>query len=224
MVKKRFRIVFPLVILSLAILIVSVILFTDSGEQSVVASGVAEGDVFTYEVKGLWTSDDPNATISDSLLQLNMTELYRVTITNVSGPEVLTRNVWRLTNGTEIEEEGEVNIETGIYSGGFWAIYAANLEPNDRIRSRGIDQSTVNDTLTRDYNAGNTRETNILRLTNQYYNVNDPTRLYTDYITIEFDKQTGILVELKHEKTYNNPELTEIIWWKLADSNVWAVT
>ena len=224
MVRKRSCVVIFLAILLFAVIILSVIIFTDSGTQSVLAPGVAEGDVFTYEVKGIWNSNDPDATMSDILPQLNMTEWYRVTVTNVSGLEISTYNVWRFTNRTEFEEEGQVDIETGIYSGGFWAIYAANLRANDRIRPfGGTDQSTVNDTITKDYKSGVKRETNRLLLITQFYNVNDPTRTYDDYITINFDKQTGILVELSNEKIYSNPEATEIILWKLTDSNVWAV-
>ena len=225
MVKKRSRVVFLLIIVLFTILILAVIIFANLGTQSAqMVSGVTEGDVFTYDVKGLWKSNDPNATISDSLLQLNMTEWCRVTITNVSDPQISLHTVWQFKNGTEIEANGKMDIETGISSGGFWAIYAANLRANDRTRPLGIDQSTVNETITRDYGAGGTRETNRLLLTAQFYNINDPTRMYIDYRTIQFDKQTGILVELRNEEAYNNPEMTEIILWKLTDSNVWTVT
>ena len=181
------------------------------------------GDVFTYELEGLWEPNDPNATISDTILQLNMTEWYRVTITNVSDPEILIHTVWRFKNGTEIEGEGKVDIETGISSGGFYAIYAANLKAGESTHPMGFDQVTINSTVIREY-PGGTRETNRLILAAQFYNVNDPTRLYNDYRTIQFDKQTGMMVEFRNQNIYNNPKMTETILWKLRDSNVWTVT
>ena len=222
--KKRSRVVYLLVILVFTILILAVIIFANLGTQSAqMVSGVTEGDVFTYDVKGLWKSNDPSATISDTLLQLNMTEWYRVTITEVSDPDVSIHTVWRFTNGTEIEGDGKVNIETGISSGGFWAIYAANLDAGKLTHPKGPDRVTINSTVTREYPSGE-RETNLLMLTAQFYNINDPSRIYDDYRTIQFDKQTGMLVEFRNDNIYNRPEMTETILWKLTDSNVWTVT
>lgn len=226
MVKKRSRKILLIGILLFIILILAVIIYTYLGTQSAqgLVPKVTAGDFFTYEVKGLWSSTDPNATISDSLLQLNMTEWYRVTITDVSGTEVSTHNVWRFTNGTELEENGKVDVETGLYSGGFWAIYAADLRANDRTRVHGIDQSTINQTITRNYGAGGTRETNLLVITSQFSNVEDPSRIYNENMTIYFDRQIGNLVELRNERMYNIPEMSETILWKLIDSNVWNVS
>jgi len=220
--KKRFRLVILLVFS--IIIILAVIIWASLGTQPTqMVAGVKVGDVFTYELEGLWEPNDPNATISDTILQLNMTEWYRVTITNVSDPEILIHTVWRFKNGTEIEGEGKVDIETGISSGGFYAIYAANLKAGESTHPMGFDQVTINSTVIREY-PGGTRETNRLILAAQFYNVNDPTRLYNDYRTIQFDKQTGMMVEFRNQNIYNNPKMTETILWKLRDSNVWTVT
>src|SRR4030042_4056228 len=220
--KKRFRLVILLVFS--IIIILAVIIWASLGTQPTqMGAGVKVGDVFTYELEGLWEPNDPNATISDTILQLNMTEWYRVTITNVSDPEILIHTVWRFKNGTEIEGEGKVDIETGISSGGFYAIYAANLKAGESTHPMGFDQVTINSTVIREY-PGGTRETNRLILAAQFYNVNDPTRLYNDYRTIQFDKQTGMMVEFRNQNIYNNPKMTETILWHLRDSNVWTVT
>jgi hypothetical protein len=222
MVKKRNRtkVVILVAIAVFTTLIVAAIVFANFGMQ---ARPLTEGDVFTYSVKGLWESNDPNATVSDELLQLNMTEWYRVTITNISDPEVSIHTVWRLTNGTEIENNGKVDIETGVSTGGFWAIYAANLDAGKIAHPTGPEPVTIESTVNRGYTSGE-RETNLLTLTAQFQNKNDPSLVYTDYRIIQFDKQTGMLVELRNETTYNRPELTETILWKIIDSNVWAVT
>ena len=223
MPKKRSRIAFLLIIVIIVIILLAVIVYANLGTQpNQFVAGVKAGDFFTYEMQGLWESHDPNATISDTILQLNMTEWYRVTITNVSNPDISLHTVWRFKNGTEIEADGKMDIETGFASGGFWAIYAANLDAGERTHPKGPDKVLVNDTITRNYPSG-ARETNRLMLTAQFYNVNDPSRTYTDSRTVQFDKETGMLVELFNQNVYNSPEMTEVIWWKLTDSNVWTV-
>jgi hypothetical protein len=183
--------------------------------------------VFIYDVKGLWESDDPNATILDRLLQLNMTEWYRVTVTGVSGAKVSINTTWRFNNGTKIEGACTVDVETGICypTGGFYGVYAANLQANSRLRPSGIDQSTINETSTRDY-AGGTRETNTVSLVLQYYDADDPTysTTWTEYINTHFDRQIGILVELRDINIYTNPQQTLTIVWKIKESNVWTVS
>jgi hypothetical protein len=228
MVKKRSRVAFFLIILLATIIILAIIIFTNLGLQSaqVVVPGVTEGDVFTYDITGSWSSNDPNVTVPEQFLQLNMTEWYRVTITEVSGVEVKISTTWRFKNGTELAGTGTVDLETGISSGGFWAIYAANLKENDRLRPNGPDRSTVNETTTREYGAGGTRETNCVSLVLQYYDADDPTysTTWTDYVNTHFDRQTGMLVELRDISVYTNPQMTLTILWKIKNSNVWTVT
>lgn len=222
--KNRSRLILLVVVVLVIIVILAAIILANLGSQSSpLVAGVKKGDTFTYELEGLWESDDPNATISDAILQLNMTEWYRVTITNVSDPEILMHTLWRFKNGTEIEGEGKMDIETGFSSGGFWAIYAANLDVGELTHPKGPDQVTINSTVTLEY-PGGSRKTNRLLLAAQFYNVNDPSRIYSDFRTVQFDKQTGILVEFRNQNIYNSPEMTETILWKLTDSNVWTVT
>jgi hypothetical protein len=190
--------------------------------------GVTAGDEFIYDVKGFWISSDPNATLPEAFLQLNMTEWYQITVTGVSDAEVSINTTWRFNNGTELKGTGTVNVETGIYypTEGFWAIYAANLKADDRLRPLGPDQSTINETTTRNYGAGSTRETNRVSLVLQYYDADDPTfsTTLTEYINTHFDRQTGMLVELRDISVYSKPQMTLTILWKIKDSNVWAVT
>jgi hypothetical protein len=186
--------------------------------------GVTQGNEFTYDIMGLWSSPSTNVEIPAYLLEFNKTDYYKVIATEVSGADVSVHTVWRFANGTEIEGDSEINLETGIYTGGFWAIFAADLGANDRVRPQGYDQSTVNETITRDY-LGGERETNHLMLTLQQYDSSDPTHtsLYTEKSDIYFDKQTGMLVELRDDDFYSNPSRTVTIIWKIRDSNVWNV-
>jgi hypothetical protein len=222
--KKRSRLILLVAVVLIIIVVVAAIILVNLGNQSSqLVAGVKVGDTFTYELEGLWEPNDPNATLSDNIVQLNMTEWYRVTVTNVSDPNISIHTVWRFKNGTEIEEDGKVDIETGFSSGGFWAIYAANLDAGELTHPKGPDRVTINSTTTIEYPDGK-REINSLMLVQQFYNIEDPSRIYSDYRTIQFDKQTGILVEFRNDNVYNNPKMTETIWWKLVDSNVWTVT
>src|SRR5690606_18179232 len=57
-------------------------------------AGVTAGDVFTYSIKGYATKFEVNATIPENFLQVNMTEWYRVTITQVNDSEVSFSATW----------------------------------------------------------------------------------------------------------------------------------
>jgi hypothetical protein len=230
MVKKRSRLILFIAVLLVVIIILAFVIFTYLGSQSnqVAVPGVKEGDVFIYDVRGLWSSNDPNATMLEAFLQLNMTEWYQITVTEVSGAQVSINTTWRFNNGTELKGTGTVNVETGICypTNGFWAIYAANLKADDRLRPLGPDQSTINETTTRNYGAGSTRETNLVSLVLQYYDADDPTfsTTWTEYINTYFDRQTGMLVELRDISMYTNPQQTLTIVWKITESNVWTIS
>jgi hypothetical protein len=227
--KKRSRkiLFIAITIILVVVIILAFVIFLGSQPVQIVP-GVKEGDEFIYDVMGFWNSNDPNATLPEAFLQLNMTEWYQITVTGVSDAEVSINTTWRFNNGTELKGTGTVNVETGIYypTEGFWAIYAANLKADDRLRPLGPDQSTINETTTRNYGAGSTRETNRVSLVLQYYDADDPTfsTTLTEYINTHFDRQTGMLVELRDISVYSKPQMTLIILWKIKDSNVWAVT
>jgi hypothetical protein len=227
MVKKRSRLILFIAVLLVVIIILAFVIFLGLQSNQIVP-GVKEGDVFTYDIKGFWNSTDPNATLPEAFLQLNMTEWYRITVTEVSGAQVSIDTTWRFNNGTELEGTGYVNVETGINypTQGFWAIYAANLRAGDQVRPNGPDRSTVNETITREYGASGTRETNRLSLVLEYYDADDPTysTTWTEYINTNFDRQTGMLVELRDRSVYTNPQQTLTISWKIKESNVWTVT
>jgi hypothetical protein len=187
-------------------------------------SGLKVGDTFTYSMKGLASLTGPNATVSDSFLDLNQTDYYRVNITSVDGAEVSYNSTWRFLNGTEYFTPGTVNLLSGGGNPDFWAIYPANLTINQFVRPSGTDGAIVNGTEARSYK-DSSRQTNYISLQSQFYDSTDPTytKTYTDYMYVYFDSKTGMLVELKEIQFYSNPEVVLTINWKLEDSNVWAV-
>jgi hypothetical protein len=185
--------------------------------------GVAVGNVFTYSIKGYAALTAENASIPESFSELNMTEWYRITITNVTGPEVQFNTTWRFTNGTEIENIGNVNVFTGADNKIFWAIYPANLTLNEYVSPGGSDGAIVNQTETRTYKSGD-RGTNVMTLQNQFVDTSDPAlRTVDDYLYVHFDRATGMLVELKDMRLYSDPEVILTTEQVLISSNVWAV-
>ena len=192
-------------------------LFGGALSQSI-TPGVSAGNTFTYSVKGLWSSNDSNATISESILQLNKTDYIRVTITNVSESDVNMHILWRFINGTESEIDDEINVATGIYTRWFWAVFPANLNAGDRIHPHGPDRTTVNASYTREF-LDETREINRYRVTGEFASTDNTNRTYSDIMTVHFDRQIGMLVELYDYKTYTNPAYFETIIWEIIDTN-----
>ena len=228
MFKKRSRVIL-ITILAVIVIIAAFLIFTYLGSQSnlVAGPGVKVGDEFTYDIKSYWSSQDPDALPSDSFLEFNLTEWYKVTVTDVSGAVVSVNTRWRFNNGTEIEAASSIDVETGIPypTTGFYPIYAANLKAGDKVRPLGPDRSTINETTTRQYASG-TRETNRISLVQEAYDADDPTytRTWTETTTTNFDKQTGMLVELRDTNVYKNPDITLTLLWTLIDTDVWAVS
>jgi len=226
MVKKQ-SVIF-IAILVVVIVVLAFVIFSGLQSTQGAVPGVKEGDEFIYDIRGSWSSNDADVIMPEAFSQLNMTEWYKITVIEVSGPEVSIEAIWRFTNGTEFKGTGTVNVETGIYNPteGFWAIYGANLKANDRTRPLGPDRATVNETITSNYGAGGTRETNRVSLIREYVDADDPTlsTFWTEYININFDRKTGILVELLDMSVYNNPQQTLTIVWKIKESNVWAIS
>ncbi len=189
-----------------------------------VVAGVAAGDVFTYSIKGIATIIDANATIPENFFQLNMTEWYRVTITQINDSEVFFNATWRFSNGTESGTTGKVNIKTGTGNNpDFGAIYASGLKAGDFFRPFGTDRLAINATEKRTYKDGE-RETNRIYIETQSYDPDDPTLTCNRYFSIFFDKQTGMLVELIDVYFYSSPQKILVREWKILDSTAWDVS
>ena len=225
MVKKRSRTIIFLAVVTAIIIILAFIILTNLGSQSGIVAGVKKGDEFIYDIKSYWSSTDPDLTVPVSVEQINMTDWYKVAVTNVDSAEITITTTWHFSNGTELQGTGNVNLETGIHypTEGFWAIYAANLKANDYTRPNGPDRSTINETATRDYASG-ARETNRISLVLEYYDANDPSTTWTEYMNTHFDRQIGILVELSDRSVYTNPDVTVTLIWTLKDTNRWTVS
>jgi hypothetical protein len=221
--KKLYISIFILIVLVAATLVAIFAFQPTPTEANTAKSGLKAGDTFTYSLTGISELGDPNATTPENFLEVNQTDTYKLTITAVDDPIVSFNTQWRFKNGTQLESSGQVNVETGI-SQEFWAIYVANLTVGQPVRPAIQNGAAVNVTETRSYIDGD-RTINVLQMQGQFYDSSDPThsRSYLAYTNVHFDKQTGMLVELRDRKIYSEPAIILTVEWKLVDSNVWAI-
>jgi hypothetical protein len=217
-------------IIGVAIIIVAIIAAAFLSSQNStsppikVVSSLVPGDTFTYSINGYADIIEGNGTIPASFSELNKTDSYQLTITSVNGGQISYNTTWRFVNGTERNAQASVDILTHIDDSNFWAIYPSNLTLNSFVRPLGNDGTIVNQTETTTYNCG-PRTTNIMSLTNQFVNTDDPTfsTTFDDYLYVHFDKITGMLVELKEIKVYSDPQIVLTVDWQLQYTSVWSI-
>ncbi|MCX8153705.1 MAG: hypothetical protein N3E52_04650 [Candidatus Bathyarchaeota archaeon] len=222
MSKKRSNVGYLLAVIILAILITSVMVLTYLQTKSQVrVPGVAIGDTFVYDVMGFWNVSAVNSTIPQRMLDINQTKEFRVTITNITGPMVSTRETWVFKNGTEYNSTSMINVETGYNTGGFWPIVAANLGKGELLHPSGQNKIAVNETVIRNYASG-PRETNYFKI--KYNGRDEEYGYYTAEAEYYFDKATGMLVELYDRSDFISMGTQGAILWKLKATSVWKVS
>jgi hypothetical protein len=182
-----------------------------------IVAGVSSGNDFKYTVTVFWNSTNPNATCPSYLIEENKTEWYQATIQSVTDSVVEIQTTWRFQNGTEIKGNEVIDVATG--NGGSMLVYAPNLNASDYLYPSGNSQWKVNETVNRTYMT-DTRETNHITETR--------TDLGSDYVygyvSIFFDKKTGILVEAYLKYVYSQtPDQTFSRLVTIQESNVWAI-
>jgi hypothetical protein len=198
-----------------------------TNEPSTQEKYLTVGDTFYYSLKGISNLIGPNAVTPAGFEQFNDTDYYKITITAVSGNTVSMDTIWRFKNGTTIPASQTIDVSGKNPNSNvmFWALYPADLTTNDRLRPLSrLDKTFVNSTETRQFADGNW-PLNIWSIDNSFYDPNDPTMSTwrDDYIFVDFDKQTGMLVTLTNIQTYNNPQYSLTISWNLTNSTAWNV-
>jgi hypothetical protein len=228
-IKKKSRRPKVLIAISLVVILViasaAIVYVSTQFASKPLEVGVHVGDTFTYALTGDSILFDTEAVTPASLYYYNETSYYEVIITAVDGPVVSFNTVWAFTNGTSVHNSDWINLQTGNYSGDFWAIYSSNLNVNNRLYPKEANTALiVNSTGSQPYSAGN-RTANYWSIENEFTNPSDPTGSSTmvSAIDVYFDKQTGMLVYLDDAQDYNNPQYNIIITWQLTNSTVWNV-
>jgi hypothetical protein len=210
----------------------AIVYYSQSSSVKATAVGVHVGDTFTYSIQGQSILIGLDAVEPPGFSVYNQTDYYKVTVADVNGTTVTMATVWRFTNGTEVNGQQTLNLANGVETqqNGFWALYSAGLSKNDIIHPvanplNGIkDGLKVNSTDTKTY-ADSTRTRNIWSLQNEFVDTTDPTlsTYRSEYTTVYFDSQTGMLDTLSNVQQYNNPQMNIIVTWQLTSCSLWNV-
>ncbi len=225
-IKKKTHKNLYIAIILIVILAVSVaaVVYATLPPAKKVKVGVHVGDSFTYTITG--SSSDP---VPDSyypgFYQLNDTQYYEVTVTNIEGSSVALKTDWVFINGTDITQQQTINLSNGAITDpyGFSFIYPANLKVKDMIYP--INNTVpINATVTQTYASG-TRESAYYHVGITQYLAQDPTqstqRILYDEVYI--DQQTGVMTNFSEIQEYNSPSLELQVIYSLINSTVWGV-
>jgi hypothetical protein len=166
------------------------------------APGVAEGDFFYYEMYGVYTSSDPNATIEVPPFERNNTDWVRIDIADVSGSIVYQVYTLHFKNGKERTFDLWTDLDPGSlstleFSDKGVPICGANLSVGDSLPTV---QLTINETRIWTYPDGE-RKINCVSWDSP-----------DDWGQCYFDKVTGVLVELHRVHSFVNPVTGEIVY------------
>lgn len=178
--------------------------------------GVSQGDTFEYDMVSHWNSLLTDV-VPPSLVELNQTQWVKITVTEVTGTLIQSQVKTHYRNGTENEEDGACDIDTGDLAVSPPFI-GANLGRNDLVNPAASEPWYINETVTRNYKNG-PRETNHLRL--ESVGTSETVGEFTNIYDYYFDKSTGALVEYTTEFSYSG--LESITQSKLISSSVWVV-
>jgi len=187
---------------------------------------LAVGDTFTYNLKGSTVLGSSDVVTPNEFMQFNNTNYYQVTVTGINGTQVSLETLWDFNNRTQTDSAQIINLSSGRFAdpNGFCYLYLSNLNVSDLLYPQGTEKLIVNSTSTQEF-INSSRATNCWSEEDQYVDTTDPSgnTIRDDFVTINFDKQTGILDNLTRIEFFTNPQIELITTWQLASSNVWAV-
>ena len=184
--------------------------------------GVAPGNQFVYSIFFNWQSNDPNATIPSYLQDINKTQWFMVSVTNVMGTNVTGQAVQHFKNGTENHNDGYVDVDTGSGTNLTMWVIATNLNANDSIYSTGYYSSwIINETIPVTY-PGGVRQTNHFNVTMIFSAVNTTMQQSQN---MYWDRPTGVVTKFSID--FSNETGPYLTTWsygvQISGSNVWIV-
>ena len=187
---------------------------------------LAVGDTFSYKLEGSTVLGSPDVVTPSEFMQYNNTNHYQVTVTEINGTQVSLDTLWQFNNGTQTESAQLIDLSTGRIAdtNGFSYLYLPNLNVSDLLYPSGTAKLIVNGTSIQTF-GNSSRSTNNWSEEDQFIDKSDPTgnTIRNDFVTVYFDKQTGMLDNLTRIEFFTNPQIELITTWQLASSNVWTV-
>jgi hypothetical protein len=192
--------------------------FAGTGYAQTVLVGVSTGGVYTYDYTLTWSSTDPTQTsIPSEFLEYSKIQSVQISVQSISGSTINTEVKTYYKNGTDVTQNGYVDVSSGAVHVPFGFVIArSGMNANEKIYPFG-GESTINDTTQRIYATG-PRETshNLIEISSASYY--EKTELY-------FDKQLGIAVNYNYESRATTGGFTNNFTEALVNTNsaVWAV-
>ncbi len=190
-------------------------------------SHLSVGDTFTYKLKGSTVLGSTDVETPSEFMQYNNTNYYQVVVTGINGTQVSLDTLWQFKNGTQTKSTQIIDLLSGRIAdiSGFSYVYLPNLNVSDLLYPKGTVKLIVNGTSTQTF-GNSSRSTDNWSEEDQFIDRSDPTgnTMRDDFISVYFDKQTGMLDNLTRIEFFTNPQIELITTWQLASSNVWAVT
>jgi hypothetical protein len=186
------------------------------------ALGVKPGDNFTYSFVAFWSSTDQSQIVPQEFSNLNQTLSIHFNITD-AGSIIAYMNITKLNrDGTQIVDQGFINVITGRGLEAQLFIIQANLTAGDKAypdsdpaavtAGASAESFTISDTKTLSY-LGTSREVN------HYYESKTDTN-GTVIRNAYFDRTTGVLLELTISHSFvATPDETDSEHWKITQFN-----
>jgi hypothetical protein len=153
--------------------------------------GVKPGNTFEYTYNFSWISTDPKLTIPQEYVELKNTQLLKITIKSVSGTLINMNITRRLSNGTEITQNGNTDVDKQTYDIPYsFLVIRANTNPGEKMYPAG-GRTTLGEVSTRTYPIG--------QVETIQYNKTDTSNTRYQKSDVYFDRSTGIAMEYQYE-------------------------
>jgi hypothetical protein len=186
------------------------------------ALGVTAGDNFTYSFEAFWSSTDPNQIVPQEFANLNQTLSIHFNITEANPTTAYVHIIKLYRDGTQVVDEGFINVITGRGVEAQLFIIQANLTAGDKAYQNSdpalvtvgasAESFTINDTTTLTY-LGFSREVN-------HYHESETDSDGSVIRDAYFDKTTGVLLELTISHSFvATPDETDSEHWKITQFN-----
>ena len=199
---------------------------SQKSQASAADQALSVGDTFTYKLTGSTVLGNSDVVTPIEFMQYNNTDYYRVTVTKISGTQVWLDTEWQFNNGTQVASVQIIDLSTGTCADltGFVYLYPSNLTVSSPLFPFGTSGLSVNSTSVQKF-SNCRRAIDCWSTEDQFVNSADQTgnTMRYDFIIVNFDKQTGMLVDLTRIEFFTNPEIELTINWELTSSNVWLV-
>jgi len=199
---------------------------SQKSQASAADQALSVGDTFTYKLTGSTVLGNSDVVTPIEFMQYNNTDYYQVTVTKISGTQVWLDTEWHFNNGTQVASVQIIDLSTGTCADltGFVYLYPSNLTVSSPLFPFGTSGLSVNSTSVQKF-SNCRRAIDCWSTEDQFVNSADQTgnTMRYDFINVNFDKQTGMLIDLTRIEFFTNPEIELTINWELTSSNVWQV-